>query len=62
MKELNTFLRRIDRYCARLNAGLAAVAIVLAVVASAQLTVRANSALITALQSTDVTTAPNVAN
>ncbi|HUZ73210.1 MAG TPA: hypothetical protein VMU87_09500 [Stellaceae bacterium] len=62
MKELINLARRIDKFCARLNAGMAAIALVLAVLVSAELTVRANAALITALASEEPAAAPVVVN
>lgn len=35
-----TLLKNIDAFCARLNAGLAAVAVVLTILVAAQLTIR----------------------
>lgn len=37
---MSALLKSIDAFCARLNAGLAAVAVVLTIVVAAQLTVR----------------------
>jgi hypothetical protein len=37
---MTVLLRSIDAFCARLNAGLAAVAVVLTILVAAQLTVR----------------------
>lgn len=62
MKELTDLARRIDKFCARLNGGMAAIALVLAVLVSAELTVRANAALITALASEEPAAAPVIVN
>jgi hypothetical protein len=37
---MSALLKNIDAFCARLNAGLAAVAVVLSILVAAQLTVR----------------------
>jgi hypothetical protein len=39
-KRMSALLKNIDAFCARLNAGLAAVAVVLTILVAAQLTVR----------------------
>lgn len=40
MAERDSWLRRIDGFCARLNAGMTAVAVALAIVVTVQLTAR----------------------
>lgn len=62
MKELTDFARRIDKFCARLNDGMAAIALVFAVLVSAELTFRANAALTTARASEEPAAAPVVVN
>jgi hypothetical protein len=39
-RKMSALLKSIDAFCARLNAGLAAVAVVLTILVAAQLTVR----------------------
>lgn len=56
MKNFTTFLRQVDSFCAKLNAGLMAVALVLAVLVAAAVTTRMPKILKTVQQA--MVTAP----
>lgn len=58
---MSALLKSIDAFCARLNAGLAAVAVVLMILVAAQLTVRIPDLFQQLAQAQDATIATEVA-